>query len=344
MLLIKQKQSLTGATIRNILYHNAFYKTQMIRFYQHDMIDKSQWDDCISHALNGNLNALSWYLDIVSPGWCALIEDDYERVFPLTVSSKACVKYMMQPYFTQQLGLFYRSSLPENKLGDFLSSIPPQFKYIDINLNTSNNVPITELFSEMVNLELDLLPAYETLFARYQTNLQRNLKKAAQNNLTLSNKVNPSDIIELFKANKGKELLHLNEEQYKLINRIASVSINKGIGEIWGAFDEFNKLLASVLWVNSHQKWIFLFSAVSEQGKKLHAMPWLIDSFIRKNSGKPITLDFEGSNDEGLARFYSSFGARKVIYLRFVRNSLPLIVQIALNIWRKRPRKLKLFA
>ncbi|MFZ4546656.1 MAG: hypothetical protein ACOYN4_04445 [Bacteroidales bacterium] len=316
----------------------------MIRFLQNEMIDKSRWDDCINHAANGNLNSLSWYLDIVSPGWCALIEDDYERVFPLTVSSKAGLKYIMQPYFTQQLGLFCRTLFPENKLEDFLSSIPPEYRYIDINLNISNNVPLSETISEMVNLELHLLPSYETLTLGYQTNLQRNLKKAGQNKLSLSKKVKPEEIITLFKTNKGRELKHLNEDQYKLMQRIANESISKGIGQIWGAFDESNQLVAAVLWVTSHKKSVFLFSSVSAQGKKLNAMPWLIDLFIRENSGNPVTLDFEGSNDEGLARFYGSFGAKKVIYLRFTRNSLPMLLQFALKIWRKNKRKLKLFA
>lgn len=306
----------------------------MIRFLKHEMIDKARWDYSIGIAINGNLCAYSWYLDIVSPGWCALIEDDYEMVFPLTVSSKAGFKYIMQPYFTQQLGIYYRSETSENKLIEFLSSIPSFYKYIDINLNTSNAIQASNDVSEMTNLELDLISEYREIASGYQNNLQRNLKKAVQHKLTITKHVRPEEIISLFRANKGMELKHLNDNQYKIIQRIAYESLHKGIGEIWGAFDEFNQLVASILWVSSHQKAIFLFSALSESGKKMNAMPWLIDSFIRQNAGKPLTLDFEGSNDDGLARFYSSFGAKKVIYLRYTRNSLPLISRIILKSWR----------
>jgi hypothetical protein len=121
----------------------------MIRFITNSMIDRMLWDDCISHAINGNLSAWSWYLDIVSPGWCALIEDNYESVFPLTVSSRAGFKYIMQPYFTQQLGLFYRSSSSDAKLAEFISSIPPEYKFIDINLNSSNRIPTSGNISDM---------------------------------------------------------------------------------------------------------------------------------------------------------------------------------------------------
>ena len=306
----------------------------MIRFLKHDMIDKSRWDDCISHAVNGNLYACSWYLDIVSPGWCALVENDYEKVFPLPVDSKAGFRYIMQPWFTQQLGLFYQSVSSEEKLIDFINCIPSEYRYIDINLNTSNKINLPVHVSDMTNLELDLISEYNEIVPGYQNNLLRNLKKAAQNKLTVSKHVRPEEIISLFRANKGQELKHLNDQQYTLIQRIAYESLHKGTGEIWGAYDEYNQLVAGIIWVTSHQKSIFLFSALSSTGKKLNAMPWLIDLFIMHNAGQPLTLDFEGSNNEGLARFYSSFGAKKVIYQRYIRNSLPFPLRIALKIWR----------
>jgi len=306
----------------------------MIKFLQHDMIDKSRWDDCISNALNGNLNAFSWFLDIVSPGWCALIEDDYEKVFPLPTFSRAGIKYIMQPYFTQQLGLFYRSLSSEKILLNFLDGIPKEYKYIDINLNTSNKVTRGKEAPEMINLELDMISDYGRIASAYTSNLQRNINKAAKNKLSITKHIRPEDVIALFKAGKGLELNHLRDSQYSLMQRIAYESIYKDIGEVWGVHNEFNQLVAGVLWVTSHQKTIFLFSAVSGEGKKLHAMPFLIDTFIRENAGKPLTLDFEGSNDPGLARFYSSFGAKRVVYQRYVHNLLPVFYRTALKIWR----------
>lgn len=313
----------------------------MIQFLHHDLIDKSRWDDCISHVVNGNLNAFSWYLDIVSPGWCAFVEGDYENVFPLPVSSRLGIKYIMQPFFTQQLGLFCKSSYEKEKIIEFLKSIPSGYKYVDINLNTLNQIHDAGNIIAMTNLELELMSEYDIIAAGYQTNLQRNLKKAGQNNLTIIKQIQPEDLIKLFRANKGQELKHLNDKQYLLIQQIANESIQRGIGEIWGAYDEFKQLVAGILWVTSHQKSIFLFSALSETGRKLNAMPWLIDAFIRQNAGQPLILDFEGSNDEGLARFYSSFGARKVIYYKYVRNSLPTLFCMALKLWRLRKQQLK---
>jgi len=307
----------------------------MIRLLQHEAIDKSAWDNCIENALNGNLYAYSWYLDVVSPAWCALVEDGYEKVFPLPVSSKAGIRYVMQPFFTQQLGLYSRQKLIAGSLNEYLDQAERNYRYIDINLNAFNQVSPGRNAVELTNLELDLCGDYGKISDGYKENLKRNLKKASGNKLTITKNVRPEEIISLFGKNKGADLPHLGRSQYSIIHRIAYQGIHKGIGETRGVYDEFNQLVAAALWINSHQKAVFLFSALSDSGKQLNAMPLLIDSFIRDHSGMPLTLDFEGSNDEGLARFYSSFGAKRISYQRYVYDSLPLPIGMAIQIWRQ---------
>ncbi len=45
----------------------------MIRHLKNDEIEREKWDECIAAAFNGNVYGFSWYLDIVSPGWEALV-------------------------------------------------------------------------------------------------------------------------------------------------------------------------------------------------------------------------------------------------------------------------------
>jgi hypothetical protein len=313
----------------------------MIQFLQHEMIDKVRWDQSIACAVNGNLNACSWFLDIVSPGWCALADGNYENIFPLPVSFKAGIGYIMQPYFTQQLGLFSQTQPTENMVSEFLNTIPSRYRYIDINLNTSSFPGIGKNIQSNINLELDLEPGYTELAAAYHPNLQRNLKKARQNKFSLVKNVNPNELISLFRTHKGQQLKHLKDPQYKLIQRLAEQSLQNGTGQVWGVTDTADRLLAAALWITSHSKAVFQFSAVTDAGRKQHAMPWLIDTFIREHAGNPLTLDFEGSNNESLARFYGSFGARKIIYHRYKKNMLPAFLRIALNTWRLVREKLK---
>lgn len=289
----------------------------MILFLEQEKIDKQKWDYCINKSINARVYALSWYLDIVSPGWCALVEDDYRKVFPLPVKSKYGIHYIIQPYFTQQLGLFSQDQFDESEILKFVSKIPSKYKFIDICLNSSNQISHSKKIVNARNLLLDLDKNYLQLFTSYKTNLQRNLNKATTNKLEVFKQGRPEELIALFKQNRGATLNHLTEKEYELLNRIAYKALHLGIAEIWSIHDNHNQLCAGALWVKSHGKAIFLFSALSESGKQLNAMAFLIDNYIQVNADQKIVLDFEGSNDEGLARFYSSFGASEETYFRY---------------------------
>ena len=108
----------------------------MIKLLKHNKIDKTRWDDCINKSFNGNVYALSWYLDIGHPGWDALVENDYERVMPLTISRKFGISYMFQPFFVQQLGVSSKSQLSQDDIDRFINAIPQQYRLIRYKLNS----------------------------------------------------------------------------------------------------------------------------------------------------------------------------------------------------------------
>jgi len=85
-------------------------------------------------AVNGMVYGCSWYLDIVCPEWEALVQDDYEAIFPLTCNRKFGIRYLYQPFFTQQLGIFSRGLLSGELVEKFLDAIPVHFRFAEINL------------------------------------------------------------------------------------------------------------------------------------------------------------------------------------------------------------------
>lgn len=308
----------------------------MIRFLEHGEIDADLWDHCVQQAFNGNVSAFSWYLDIVCPEWTALVEGDYQRVMPLPSWKKAGFRYLAQPFFTQQLGVFSIPELYEEKVEEFIAAIPSFFRTIDINLNSYNPVSSVHLKPEpQINMELDLISPYEKLQSDYSSNLRRNLKKESVKQLSLMRNVRPEDVVELFRNNRGKDISALGDRQYKILLRLVYQLIHRGVCEVWGAFDGHNQLAAGIIWTFSHQKAILQFSGVSEEGKELGAMPFLIDSFIQEYCGQSLTLDFEGSNDANLARFYGSFGSRKVGYVRIKVNRMSGPEKMMLILYRQ---------
>jgi hypothetical protein len=307
----------------------------MIRYLTYDEIDKKKWDECIRNAFNGLVYGYSWYLDVVCEEWEGLVEDDYERVFPINFKSKLGINIIFQPFFTQQLGVFSKTELNPTILNDFLFSIPTTYKVIDLNLNTHNKPDLPGFeYHPQINHELDLISDYDNLRKNYSSNTKRNIKKAESAGLSVVKGIKPDDVIDLFRSNRGKNIKVLKENNYLKLKRLIYTSIYKGIGNVYGAYNEENELIAGAVFLNSNKKAIFIFSGMSSEGREKRAMFFLVDYFIRENSNKHLTLDFDGSNDEALARFYSGFGSTRLEFTRISRNRLPFYLKLPFKIYR----------
>jgi len=308
----------------------------LIKYLKHREIDIEKWDACIGKAFNGMVYGWSWYLDMVSEDWEALVENDYERVMPLTRGRKMGMYYLFQPRFTQQLGIFSQTLLSGEVVKSFLQAIPEKYRFIEINLNTFNTIENPRKhFHHWKNHELDLINTYENIRNSYSQNLKRNLKKASQSHLTLVKNIKPEDVIAIFRETKGKELENLSDKDYQLLQRLIYVMIYKRIAQVMGVYDETNVLIAGVFFVFSHKKAIFYFSATSAKARETLAMPFLIDKFISENTGSHLTLDFEGSNNEHLARFYRSFGSTEISYFHYRKNNLNPLFKAGFYIYKQ---------
>jgi hypothetical protein len=308
----------------------------VISYINRKDISENKWNACIDGSFNGNIYGYSWFLDIVGPDWDALVENDYERVFPLVYRKKIGIYYIYQPFFTQQLGLYSTTKLDAETLKSFINAIPKKFRRIELNLNTHNKLEekAFKLLTQL-NHELDLINSYDKIRQGYSENLSRNLKKAEKSGLSVSKNIKPDDIIDLFKANRGKDIGHLKEKDYLRLKRIAYTAMYKGLANIQGVYDEQNQLVAGAFFILSNNKAIFLFSGLCEEGRKAGAMPFLIDQFIQIHAGQHLTFDFDGSNDPDLARFYKSFGSKECWYQRLELDRLPFILEFALYLYKK---------
>ncbi|MEM9022260.1 MAG: hypothetical protein AAGB22_00865, partial [Bacteroidota bacterium] len=63
-------------------------------------ISESTWDHFISRSPQRSIYFQSWYLDIICPGWQAVIaseKDTWQAVLPVNICRKALVPYALQP-------------------------------------------------------------------------------------------------------------------------------------------------------------------------------------------------------------------------------------------------------
>ncbi len=307
----------------------------MIQYLHHNEIDKQKWDDTIARC--GNVYAFSWYLDIVHPGWEALVEDDYQAVMPLTGGKKFGFKYLFQPYFVQQLGVFSTVSLNAEKTDAFLKAIPSSYRFAEIRLNEGN--AIAEGYPGIDyhrNVLLDLNKSYEELRAQYHQNTKRNLAKAESNNLQIVDTVTPYHAVVLFRGNRGVDIEKWGDAEYNVMTGLATVAKQKSKAFILGVTEKgIGELLCSAIFMKANGRITFLFSGLSPKGKEKQAMTYLMDQVILRYANQPVTFDFEGSDDDNLARFYLGFGGREVKYPSYTYNHLPAIGKVMLKLWKK---------
>lgn len=301
----------------------------MIRFVTHKELDTDKWDECIKKSVNSLPYAFSWYLDIVVDHWDALILNDYEAVFPLPSKHKFSIKYSHTPFWVQQLGLFSKTCKGLERINDFVKAIPLEYRFVELNMN--HNAYVKELDTIQLkgnnNFILVLNKPYSEQSQLYSKNLKRNLKKATSSNLQLFKNDSPQGLIQLFRSDRGQSIKHFTESDYKNLETIMHVAIYKHCGQVWMAYDEGNRPLAGMFLLFGPTRIVLLFTGNSKQGKECGAMPFLINEFIKESANSSLVFDFEGSNDENLARFYKSFGAVNHSYQNLKINRLPLLLR-----------------
>lgn len=314
-----------------------------IRYVPQEEINRALWDQCIKTAVNGRVYAFTWYLDIMADNWDALVMGDehYEAVFPLTYRKKFGIHYLYQPFFTQQLGVFSIKQITPELITEFLEAIPPKFLFAEINLNSLNKPdPSRWNVSQNVNYELDLIEPFEPIYKRFSNNIKRNVSKAEEKEIRVSDTVNPEEIVKLFRENRGATLEKLKDNDYRKLLQLIYHGIHMQIAFSYGAYTAKNELCAGMIIFISHYKATFLFSATNKDARDSGAMHMLISQFIYSAAGNHLTLDFEGSNDPHLGRFYKSFGAQKIVYPSVSFNRLPFPARNFFSIYKK-VRKLR---
>ena len=294
-----------------------------IIYLTNEQIDKTKWDVCIDTAPNGLVYAYSFYLDIMSKNWDALVFGNYEAVMPLTWNKKYGFYYLYQPAFTAALGVFGKG-LNEQLIEDFVKAIPGKFKLVEILLNCSN---ISNAANELrSNYFLPLTQSYIEISNSYRENHSRNIKKAFQAGCSVKKNVPVDDIININRT-QMKDDSSLKENDYANFKNLFNWLKEKKQAETYSIVNESNAILASCVFFYSHNSAYYILVGNTYEGKTTGASHALIDAFIKDNAGKNLILDFEGSDIANLAIFYKGFGAAEEKYCFLKINNLPFYLK-----------------
>jgi hypothetical protein len=285
-----------------------------VRYLTRKEIIDNRWNSRIEKSVNGLIYARTIYLDQLAGNWNALVSGDYECLMPLTGKKKYGTSYLYQPAFCQQLGIIGECSDVLQQA--FLKKAMELYPFAEINLNFGNAAGEVQLCNNFI---IDLGGSYESIAGRYSHDLKKNLQRCRSLHLEYREASYIQDTISLYKKTYGKRFPHVKEYHYQaLLNFCGQYPEHCLVREVWSG----EKLLSAVLCLTDSRRIYFLASTTLPEGRNMEANHFLVDRLILEFSGRPLTLDFEGSDIQGIAAFYKNFGAINQVYPKIKWNRL----------------------
>ncbi len=299
----------------------------MIIYLHNKEIDRSLWDTCIKNSGCLKPYPYSWYLDIMAPGWEALIDDEYDAVFPVPGFMKYGIKYVATPIFLQQLGSYSPDKSTVEMAEEFIYYMPEFFRMVDLCINQKINSH-GYIVTERTNYVLNLNKSYEELTNQFSSDCRRNINIASRNDIVYTTNIKPSELIELFAENTGKNIKGIKQRDYKRLETLMSHCLFNKKGQIIGVKSPGGNLIFGIFIIEIPGSKTILFTANTPESREKRINYHVINELLKTNASTGILLDFAGSSIPSIAEFIQSFGSQRETYYRIYRNSLPWPLKI----------------
>jgi len=286
-----------------------------IRLVKQEELDRLKWDSCIHYASNGSVVGYKWFLNNVIKDWDALVEGDYESVFPLTWEKDALGRSILrQPILIRELGIFSVHILSPKRIAAFLDAIPTDYQSIKIALNERNTFETDKNFqwNAKSNHQLLLTDGYTAISEQYGEELKANLEAQQDNLIPISN-IKPERLADFYRQHSQDK--KQGEEKFHAVQRIMYNAMHRGIGFPTGITDLQGNLLAANYFIYSHGKALSFLPMETLRGEKVGALNMLFDYFIKSHAGRPLILDFNTSQ-----MYPHFFGAKENPYFQIEKE------------------------
>lgn len=293
----------------------------MIVYLKNSEIDREQWDNCIRNSATARPYAYSWYLDIMAPGWEALIDDDYDSVFPVPSSIRFGIKYTTTPTFIQQLGAFSPDKPASETILEFLDYMPDIFKLTDLCVGQKVEHQRYKTY-EKLNYEINLSSQYEKISERYSTECRKYVSRAAKKGFELTGKVSPEELADLCMVNKRLNLRRVKLSDYKRVVDLMYYCISNGKGSITGVRGSRKKLVYGIFHIKMPGSISVILEANTIGSIEKHIRYFIINEIIKDNAPTAALFDFAGTSDNLTVPIGKLFGGIEVPYYRIHRNRI----------------------
>jgi hypothetical protein len=293
----------------------------MIVYYRHGEIDRGLWDNCIKNSAVTKPYAYSWYLDRMAPGWEALVDDDYDSVFPVPSYVRFGVQYASTPPFLQQLGAFSPDKPASDAIVEFLDYMPEIYKLTDLCVGQKVDYPGYKVI-EKTNFELNLSSHYERLLDRYTPECRKYISNAAKKRYEITGNITTEELADLCISNKKSNIKGIKLRDYDRLIDFMNYCIRNGKGRIAGVRATRKRVVYGIFLVQIPGSITILLEANTAASIEKHIGYFVINEIIKENASTAAILDFAGASDNLAVPKGLSFGGINVPFYRIYRNRL----------------------
>jgi hypothetical protein len=291
----------------------------MIVYYKNNEIDRDQWDNCIKNSGRAKPYAYSWYLDIMAPGWEALVDDDYDSVFPIPSYIRFGVQYASTPKFIQQLGAFSPDKPPSSAINEFIEFMPENYKLTDLCVGQKLDYRGYKVI-EKPNFELNLSHTYDKLWERFSPECRKYLAHISKRKVELTEDISPEEFADQCLKNKVFNIRGVKQKDYERLVSLMHYCLSNKKGKISGVRATRKKIAYCMFQINLPGRVTLLLEANTTGSIQKHIGYFVINEIIKENASTASKLDFAMVHDRSAINMGSSFGGINVPYYRIYRN------------------------
>ncbi len=276
-----------------------------IRIIKNNDIDTILWDRCIARSQNGDIFGYSWFLDAVSDNWFGIVEGNYRVVMPVSINKFFGLVSVKNYKFQSKVNIYSHKEIGNKTIQEFIKII----KLISKNISfTSENKKLSDFAKKsktFYSYKLDLIRLYKDINHSETNFVIKQLNSSESHKTFFNTGILPNGITLLSTLTKS-----LNKKDIDTLRRLSAISLRKNLGQIYGAFNQHNRLIAAVLFISSHFKINIIYAVQTKEAESKKALYGLIDYYIKTHSEKALTLDFFGLTDFP-EQFFEEMGAVK---------------------------------
>jgi len=311
-------------------------------------IGQTQWDQFNYSSLSPNLYCCWHHLEAVTSGWgrqgweiwAGPTEEttSWQWVMPVPLKYGGWVKGVVQPLFTQQLGVLFAQSCSLAQQVEVLTQVLNKLEAKAIYAFNHQNWELLNragIISESRNAVysgefapnycLNLNDGYDSIEKAYQKNLGRKLKKGQSPAIQYHVNSHWEIVVDLFNQYINLNNSILNQRQQKKLSKVCKAWANNKQLITTLAYNADGALLAGLLYMcfpdgyRGEKRYIAFMGGATALGKtdgtQMKLMDHNIKTFAENGGG---IYDFEGSRIESIQQVFKTFSPELLTY--FVVN------------------------